>query len=238
MSKPAWTLLVASILLAASAANAQELPPLSNQYAPGVPVGAYGGGMPVSGFPVVSGRPFRANVNSRSIQPGPGGTSKTYEYHGVMARDSQGRIMHESPETPFDSGAIPTGGFAYSPHGVSVTDPVAKVSIQWQDMSKMVMKMNLLPNQMRAQPLNICETASSTARGGRVNPNRHVEDLGEKRIQGLAAVGCRITTSVPASKEDPNQEPITVTEESWSSTELGVMLVHMHRDTRGKRFAR
>jgi hypothetical protein len=233
MSKPAWTMLVVSILLAAGAVSAQELPPLSNQYAPGVPVGAYGGGMPVSGFPVVTGRPFRANVNSRSIQPFPGGTLKTYEYHGVMARDSQGRIMRESPEAPFDSATIPTGGFAYSPHGVSVTDPIAKVSIQWQDMSKMVMKMNLLPNQMRAQTLNICEAAAGAARGGRVNPNRRVEDLGEKRIQGLAAVGCRITTIVPASREDPNQEAITVTEESWSSTELGVMLIHIHHDTRG-----
>src|SRR5580693_513817 len=121
MSKPAWTLVIIATFFTASAAAAQDLPPLSNEYAPGTFPG--GGSNLVSVYPVVIGHPFRALMNSRSVMAMPDGTRRTYESHGILVRDRNGRLLSSAPESPH----VPDGPNSdeFTAAGASVTDPIS-----------------------------------------------------------------------------------------------------------------
>jgi hypothetical protein len=233
MSKPAWAFVIIAAFFTSGAAAAQDLPPLSNEYAPGVAPG--GANVTINFFPAVIGHPFRATANSRSVVTKPNGAQETHESHQIVVRDGKGRLLlatKESPKVPQGS----AGGYSYSPEGAMLTDPVAMVRIEWDSMSKMVMKRSL-PTQMRPQPLNGCEAVPVPGRGQQAGRGgareRQVEQLGERTIQGIATVGCRVTVTVPAQPSVPNSQPNTVIDEWWSSPELRINLIHTRTDSHG-----
>src|SRR3984893_14070252 len=99
--------------LAALVIGAQTSASLTSQWSPGaIPSG---GGITVSAFPIVSGEPFTAENNSRSVQTR-NGKRIVYESHSIVARDSEGRVAtrtSESPHVPAPDG----GGSLFVPAG-------------------------------------------------------------------------------------------------------------------------
>lgn len=230
MCLSAW--LFCAFTAGAHAVSAQELPPLSSEYAPGtVPNGA--SSLPFVPLTVLTGRPFHAEYNSRRVEPGPGGLL-THEYHGIVARDSEGRFLRETVYPHSDD--VKSTGRGGTEHVFSVSDPVANVNLNWDDGPlKRIMKNTMLPRPPVEQPLNVCERAKADPRFGRMTPGQTttVEDLGERNVQGIVTRGCRMTTRITDPGNMKVAVPYTITDETWTSPDLRVTLSRAHSDPHG-----
>ena len=58
-----------------------------------------------------------------------------------------------------------------------------------------------------------------------------IEDLGMKSINGVEARGRRTTRVIPAGREG-NDQPITVTSERWTASDLGLVVMSVNDDPR------
>jgi hypothetical protein len=220
------TLLCSCAFALVGTLSAQTNAPLTNQYALGaIPSGA---SMPINIYPAVTTRPFRAEVNARRIETKPDGKQITYEFHGVLARDSEGRVLQETLPSPQVSIA---GGAAFMTHTVKVTDPNAGVELRWDDLTRTIIRAPALPQQLtaRPQPLDRCENDQGAVRSLPNGRTQRSEALGERTIQGILTRGCRIYTFIPAGTGN-NDQPTTVTDDSWTSPELRVALLRIHHD--------
>lgn len=222
-------------LLAALVIGAQTTPLLTSQWSPGAIPG--GGGITVSAFPIVSGEPFTAENNSRSVQTR-NGKRIVYESHSIVARDSEGRVATRTPESPHVP-APDGGGSVFVLAGGSVADPVAMVKMRWNgggppQLNEVAMKNRIPPNTplSRPQPLNACERESGHTRNYPNGETQQIEDLGDRTIQNIPTRGCRVTTHVPAGSIH-NDQPLTITDDSWSSLQFRVTLLHVHHDPAG-----
>ena len=221
--------------LAASAMGAQTTPPLTSQWSPGAIPG--GGGIAVSAFPIVTGEPFTAENNARSVQIR-NGKRIVYESHSIVARDSAGRVATRTPESPHVP--IPDGGgSAFAPAGGRVADPVAMVQMRWDEggppqLNEVVLKNRIPPNSplSRSQPLNACEPESGHTRNYPNGETQQIEDLGERTIQNIFTRGCRVTTFIPAGSIH-NDQALTITDDWWSSQQFRITLLHVHHDPSG-----
>jgi hypothetical protein len=215
-----------------SQANAQIKGPLTSQWSPGaVPYG--GANMPINIFPTVTGRPFRAEVNARKVETKADGKQITYESHGILARDSAGRVLQEGLPSP--RVGISGGGATFTPLSAKVTDPIAKSEFRWDEMTKMLFKMRPLPQQIRTTPapLDGCEREQDRARSYPNGTTQRSESLGERTIQGMLTRGCRVYTFIPA-QPNVNGSARTIIDDSWSSTEMGMSLLRIHHDPSGE----
>jgi hypothetical protein len=218
-----------TVILAGSMVWAQELPPLSNKWAPGAVPG--GGGIHVAAVPIVTGEPFTADNDSRSVML-LNGEKVINESHSIIARDSSGRVATRTVESPHVT--FPNGKSAGSiPAGGTITDPTASVHLNWSEpmeaiLGKVVMKNRLFPNepQARPQPLDACERESGRTRHYQNGVTQQIEEIGERTIQNILTRGCRVTNFIPAGTPN-NDQPITTTDESWSSPELRITLLHV-----------
>ena len=61
--------------------------------------------------------------------------------------------------------------------------------------------------------------------------NANKEDLGTQVVEGVAATGTRITTTIPAGAIG-NEQPILIVSEQWFSPELKVLVMTKHNDPR------
>jgi hypothetical protein len=189
----------------------------------------------VSADPIVTGEPFTAENNSRSVML-LNGEKVINESHSFIARDSSGRIATRTTESPH----VPNrGGFAFIPAGGTISDPIARVHMNWSDnltsiLGKVVMKNRLFSSQPQSgpRPLNACEREGSRTRNLPNGETRQIEDLGERTIQNILTQGCRVTTFIPAGTFH-NDQPQTMTDESWSSPELRITVLHVFRDSSG-----
>jgi hypothetical protein len=223
-------------LLAGTMVGAQTLPPLTSQWAPGAIPG--GGGIMVSAFPIVTGEPFTADNNSRSIQMR-NGEKSVYEAHSMVARDSEGRIAARTPESPHV--AFPDGKSAgFIAGGGNITNPADMVEMHWMEVGppqikEVVMKYRIPPNapDTRAHPLDACEREAGHTRNLRNGETQQIAVMGERTIQGILTSGCRVTTLIPAGSLH-NDQPITITDESWSSPQLRITLLRIHHDPSGR----
>lgn len=174
-------------LWAASMVWAQANPPLTSKWSPGAIPG--GRGIGVAADPVVTGRPFTAENNSRMMMLRHG-EKVTYESHSIIARDSSGRIATRTPASPRVS--FPDGKSAsFIPAGGSIRDPAARVQMSWTDgasplLDKVVMKNRMPPNLPPSRPnaLNACERENGQTRNLPNGGTQRIEDLGERTIQG------------------------------------------------------
>jgi hypothetical protein len=197
------------------------------QWSPGaIPYGA--ANMTIDIFPAVTGKPFHAQVNARKIETKPDGKQITYESHGILARDSDGRVLQGGLASPQVAVADGTTSTLFT---AKVTDPTSKFEYRWDEFSKTVEKMRPLPHQIRStpEPLDACEREEGKTRTYPTGITQQIESLGERTIQGVPTRGCRVTTLLPAHQTKENQ-PRTVTDDSWCATELGVCLLTIHHD--------
>ena len=193
----------------------------SNKYSPGVL--AYGAILGERG-PVVIGKPFSGEINAKKVVSESDGSEITYECHGAIARDSQGRVRREQFPSPMIRRPDGRGGHAIS--GIVISDPIAGVELHWDAVSRAVATFPLLPTP---GPLDACEHEAGKTRRSANGESQIIEFLGERTIQGISVRGCRVTTLIPEGTLQ-NDKAFTVTDESWTSYELQVSLVRVHHD--------
>jgi hypothetical protein len=124
-----------------------------------------------------------------------------------------------------------------------VFDPVNRINMNWSSNSKEVNVMHMPeprePREVmpRVQPPAAPQNAVTPAPMPRPNPNRpqpnrpQIEELGTKMINGVEATGRRSTRIIPAGREG-NDQPLTVTSESWMSPELRLLVKSINDDPR------
>ena len=189
----------------------------------------------VSVYPAVIGQPFRAEVKWLKTKTEPDGKQTVQESRGVLARDSEGRIFSE--QLPSQKIKAADGSYTLTPHTASISDPIGMSVMQWTDEtdavsdSKTVMKTALRPGPggAKPQPLDACQREKVATRSYLNGETQKIDDLGERTIQGILTHGCRVSTFIPAGAIH-NDQPFTVTDESWTSYEMRLPLFKLHRD--------
>lgn len=217
--------------------GAQTMPPLTTSWSPGAVPG--GGGIVIPAFPVVTGEPFTANDDSRRIEVQKG-KRITQESHGVVARDSEGRIAVRTSESPHVALPVPGGrGSTFVPAGGSISDPVAMVHLQRTESGPLLLNDVVLKNrivrtmpQYRPAVLNPCERGGDRSRPYTNGITQQIESVGERTIQGILTEGCRVTTHIPAGVAG-NDHTVTNTDEWWSSPLYRITLLHTMHNSEG-----
>lgn len=162
----------------------------------------------------IEGVPFSADVINQHIQVLADGNRIDQETHGKMYRDSQGRTRDEREI------AFPTGE---KHEHISIFDPLQRVSI------------SLDPSRKTAQIHHFPSAPPNIPRQVPVQPQERpqishtAEQLGQMTIEGLDAVGTRITRTTPANTVG-NAEPLVNVTESWRSPELNLVLMTKNSD--------
>jgi hypothetical protein len=189
----------------------------------------------VSVYPAVTGQPFHAEVKWLKTKTLPYGKQTIQESRGVLARDSEGRVFSE--QLPSQKVKAADGSHTFTRHTVSISDPVAITVMQWTDEtdavpdSKTVMKTAVRPGPggAKPQPLDACQREKGATRSYPNGETQKIDDLGERTIQGILTHGCRVSTFIPAGAIH-NEQPFTVTDESWTSYEMRLPLLKLHHD--------
>jgi hypothetical protein len=181
--------------------------------------------------PPTTGAPFSATVTITRVQKLADGTTITHSSVVKEARDSNGRLYREMlPET---------SGRNFTTY--SVFDPVGRVTLHWTSNSKQASLMHLPdPSQFSGArwahgPQSEDRTqADGVASGERFHGDRQpatTESLGSRTIEGLVADGTRTTRIIPAGA-DGNDQPITITRETWVSSDLKLEVMRTDSDPR------
>ena len=190
---------------------AQRLPPITP---PGPGVRPLGPLLDLHGPTVtIAGAPFQAQRVGQSIQQLPDGSTLTQEVHGLMARDSQGRVRVEQQ-------------MADQPTTVVVIDPVNHISLRWDNTSK-VATQTALPFELHltfpllTNPPWISVLLELESTGGSITR----EDLGQKTINGILVMGTRTATPPPSPK---------IVHEVWFSDALKLAVLDTVENPAGK----
>ncbi len=219
-------------LLAGPVVWAQAIPPLSSHWSPGAVPG--GGGIAVSDYPIVTGEPFSADYNTRSVEIR-NGKRKVHESHSFVARDSAGRVATRTPESPH---VRYENGVSFVIASGTISDPAAGVVLDWEEgepppWNDVAFKRRIRPNKplLGPQALSACEVVGGHPRDEPYGANQQVTDLGERTIQNIPARGCRLTAFIPAGSIH-NGQPLASTYESWVSPQLRIILIRVDHNPR------
>ena len=167
-------------------------------------------GVPMSGEMVVTRDQTLADGNTIHTQ------NQTMIY-----RDSEGRIRRE---IQFELNTPSTG--AAKRTMIVIMDPVSGNRYMLNPENKTARQMPLHPGKPGSGGP---ETMPGKMWIGSNAANLKTEQLGTKAINGLQAVGTRMTRTIPAG-EIGNQNPIEVVTERWYSSDLQLPLLTSHSD--------
>jgi hypothetical protein len=193
------------------------------------PIGpAFDGGGRFGGFGAhapVTGAPYSAVRVTTSVQTLANGSTITHVSQEKLARDSSGRTyMAELPS------ATNQGGSQRS--FVRVFDPVNHTATSWSANSKQATVVHQ-PEEGQFRGAR-GPAAGETAGAGRFRGDGQaptVESLGSKTINGIVVQGTRTTRVIPAGARG-NSEPLTITHETWYSSELKIEVQRTETDPR------
>jgi hypothetical protein len=198
----------------------------------------------------IAGAPYSAQTSTERVQTLADGNRIVQTASGDVARDSQGRTRRELP-------GLTSGGGDAPPHLVMIDDPVAGVHWTLDAHTKTAVKMPL-PQTKTASSVAVVPPVGAnkgafTASGvfiapgpglagggggiqvfnGQTSPesNSTKTDLGTQNIEGVSAQGTRITRTIPAGAIG-NEQPITITTETWYSPDLKVLVMSKTDDPR------
>jgi hypothetical protein len=192
----------------------------------------FGHGEGFGGFhgQVTTGAPFSATRTITHTQTLTDGTVITHTETIKEARDSQGRIFTQTLPSATDGGLVGEG-----PHGrtmVRIFDPVSHTAITYLPESKQANVLHLPePGQFRGPRGPEGDEAGPRFREHGNLPAPTVESLGSKTINGITADGTRTTRVIPAGAQG-NDKPITITHESWISSDLKIEVMRVDTDPR------
>jgi len=170
--------------------------------------------------------PYTAIRKTTRVQKLADGATITHETTVKEARDSSGRTYRENR-----SAGAPGAEEASQVVFVTVHDPVNRVNITWNSNSTEAILTHFAePGDIRIRGAVSSNMPSApTVRAEIARPE--IEDLGIKTINGFEAKGTRTTRVIPAGR-DGNDEPITVTQESWFSSALRMPVMTIGDDPR------
>ena len=150
-----------------------------------------------------------------------------------QARDSSGKTKSELGESCHRG----EDGQPELQYSVSVFDPVTKTSMSWQvnsyDLTKVVSVYHQ-PATSSPKPLTTAELEARRKMQQARQLDRKeykTEDLGIRSFAGIEAHGRRTTRTIPAGEEG-NELPLSVINETWTSKELGLVMMAIVDDPR------
>jgi len=191
-----------------------------------------------SAYTPLRGKPYSAKRTMTRVQYVPDGTTVTHIHQQLIWRDAEGRERQDDVQiSPNPFGEI---------HQVNVWDPVEQRHMSWvtgesldhrimdevhvthpeQDAAKDVLR--------KQQPINqqpILHPCSATANSQREIPCFISESLPPLYIDGVSARGERVTEVIPAGAEG-NDHEITVIQDHWTSSDLGITIRSIRDDPR------
>jgi hypothetical protein len=170
-------------------------------------------GVPMSGEMIVTRDTTLADGNSIHTQ------NQTMIY-----RDSQGRVRRE---IGFELNTPSTG--AAKRAMIVITDPVSGNRYMLNPENKTAHQMPLHPGKPGPGAPDAMHDMHGKMGGGPNAANLKTDQLGTKAINGLQAVGTRMTHTIPAG-EIGNLNPIEVVTERWYSSDLQLPLLTSHND--------
>jgi len=141
----------------------------------------------------------------------------------IVVRDSQGRVRFDRPAGEVHLETGPDAGADLRVHIIEICDPVQEEIIQLDNANRSAIIRHLVRLHAPASsstPSVFCQIPES----GRDSPNRAIEDLGHRSIEGFDAQGWRITTSVQMPNTSPPAKSQRI-RELWCSEELGAVLL-------------
>ena len=152
--------------------------------------------------------PYTAHQKTTTVQTLANGTTITRETNSRQARDSSGRSFRENAiDFPM------VDGETYKHSMFNVFDPVNRITINWSSQSKEAVVFHMAdPTQIRhvqlppSQPIPV-------------------------PVNGLEAKGTRVTTTYPVGRAG-NDQPLTVTHETWMSTDLRIPVLQIDNNPR------
>lgn len=164
--------------------------------------------------------PYTATIKITNVQKLANGTTITRESESKIARDSAGRTYNEIHHITPDS----LEGAQKDVYFYSINDPANRTWTHWTSVNKEVAVDHLPKPSSAARPVQ-ADAAQ------RPQTEVHTEQLGSKTIAGLPATGIRITRTIPAGAEG-NDQPFTITDEHWNTTDIRLDLLSIHDDPR------
>ncbi len=174
----------------------------------------------------ITGAPYTGTRKTTRVQTLADGTKITHESIMKVARDSAGKIYRENHVE------LPAGSNDGEVVNVNIFDPVNRVQIFWSTRTKQATIFHQPdPQQARSIPTITPKVQTNQQPNNIPDPAPQVEDLGTQTINGVTAVGRRITRVIPAGKQG-NDQPITITNEIWRSPELNLIVREIHNDPR------
>jgi hypothetical protein len=186
---------------------------------------ASGGG----GLMSTTGAPYTAIRKTTRVQRLANGTTITHVNTVKEARDSSGRTYRETRPEIAQGSEGEAGNFVF----VNVHDPVNRINITWNSNSKEATVIHMpepgLVKRVETRPAAENLAPMPMVRSDQIKPQ--IDELGTKTINGVEAKGTRTTRVIPAGREG-NDQPLTVTHESWVSPELNLVVMGINDDPR------
>jgi hypothetical protein len=186
---------------------------------------------------VVKGAPYSARAITERIQKFVDGNQIVRRNEAAYYRDSEGRLRVEQQLNTV--GNWSASGDA--PRIIMIGDPVSGEYYSLDPRNRTAVKNVGMSKRLAQQKLR--EEAGAANKPAKPSPaaapsvqvsddgKRRTENLGSQRIEGVDAVGKRITRIIPAG-EIGNTLPIEITDESWFSPELQMVVMTKHHDPR------
>jgi hypothetical protein len=176
----------------------------------------------------VTGAPYSALRTTTRLQTLANGSTITHTNQVKLARDSSGRTYTEELPSATETGRGPARSF------VRVFDPVSRTATSWSSNSKQATVVHF-PEEGQFRGSRGPAAAGDTAGVGRFrggnNQAANVESLGSKTINGIVVQGTRTTRVIPAG-QNGNSEPLTITHETWYSSDLKLEVQRTDTDPR------
>jgi hypothetical protein len=187
----------------------------------------------------IKGAPYTATAVTESTQVLSDGNRIVNTHSGLVARDGEGRIRRE--ESMGHIGPLAIGG----PNMIFIHDPVVKAAyvlnpdtktarvISMEGMHAMHSKieaMNGGAEHGHGDGIQAKKEAMATGRHGEMGQLKK-ESLGTQQIEGVTAEGTRVTRTIPSGAIG-NEKPIDIVVETWTSTDLHVLVSSKRSDPR------
>jgi hypothetical protein len=207
---------------------------------------------------ITPGAPYSADAVTESVQVLSDGNRIARKTTTRVYRDSEGRTRREqlsgTDEVQSVSISDPVAGSTYVlnpadrtaqrnhafvalpsvvvPERAGVTaarTPDSGVVVSAPNESGEVARKREVETRAVAAAVSLPRTVAPAGFGGSGKVNK--EDLGTQVVEGVAATGTRITTTIAAGAIG-NEQPILIVSEQWFSSELKVLVMTKHNDPR------
>jgi hypothetical protein len=189
--------------------------------------GGFIGGMMHDGMEegrVVKGVPMSGEMVVTRDQTLADGNRIHSQNQTTIYRDTEGRVRRE---IGFELNTPSTG--AAKRTMIAITDPVSGNRYMLNPGNKTAHQMPLHPGRSGPGARDAMHDMHRKMGAGSNAANLKTEQLGAKAINGLQAVGTRMTRTIPAG-EIGNRNPIEVVTERWYSSDLQLPLLESHSD--------